>query len=600
VKRRPVSRDNSKLVALLTAVVVVATLYFARVIFIPLSLALLFSLLLTPVVSFLERIHFHRVVAIFTVVLVLAGLGTVAGWKASQEFMDLTNELPTFKTTLLEKVRTLRGSRGQSLKQATAVVSDLEKEMAAQSSETTAGAGVKKTPPPLGSSSTRPMAVEIVTPANPLQSVETMLGPIANGSVVIIFTIFILFGREDLRNRVIRLAGGRLNMITQAMDDAVRRINRYLFLQLLVNAGYGMLIGAALYLIGVPSAALWGFCAAIFRFLPYVGAPISALMPILLSLAVFPGWGHALATAGLYLLLEIVVANAVEPFLYATHVGLSPLAILVAAVFWTLIWEFAGLVLATPLTVCLVVMGRYIPNLKFFNILLGDEPVLEEHTQYYQRLLAADQLEAKQILERCLRDKSLEQVYSSVLIPALVLAEQDRHRNELDEETQNFVYQSTRDIAEELLEAEADQVRKTLESDKLEVLCIPARDEADEVAATLLSQILERKGHTSESLHIGTSEEMLSQISERAPSMVCISALPPFALGHAKALYATIRAQLPELDIVISICHFDGDPVRAAARLRLGEGHGLFTTLPETVQHIEFRTQGQQRRVRTG
>jgi predicted PurR-regulated permease PerM len=534
--------------------------------------------------------HFHRLVAIFVVVVVVSGLGAFTGWKASQQFVDVTNQLPTFKTTLLEKVRALRGSGGQSFTYATALVTDLEKEVATEAPGTTAARGVK-IPPPLGSSSAHPMAVEVVPPANPLQSVETMLGPIANASVVVIFTIFILVGREDLRNRLIRLAGGRLNVITQAMDDAVRRVNRYLLLQLLVNAGYGLVISIALHFIGIPNAALWGFSAGVLRFLPYVGAPLSALMPILLSLAVFPGWGHAVATAGLYLILEILVANALEPLLYGTHVGLSPLAILIAAVFWTMIWGFAGLVLSTPLTVCLVVMGRYIPSLNFFNILLGDEPVLAEHAQYYQRLLAADQLEAKQILEQCLRDKSLDDVYSSVLIPALGLAEQDRHRNELDEETQGFIFQSTRDIVGELLEAESDPARKPLASDKLEVLCVPALDEADEVVALLLSQLLERQGHVSQSIPIGSTAEMLAKISDEKPRILCISALPPFALGHAERLYAKIKAQLPELHIVISLWHFDGDSARAAARLKLAEGHSMFTTLADTTRHVAHRLQ---------
>ena len=219
MKRHAVSRDNSTLVAIVTAVVVIATLYFARVIFIPLALALLFSLLLTPVVSFLERMHLNRLAAIFIVVGALIGLGALAGWKAAQQFVDLTNQLPTFRTTLVEKVRFLRGSGGRSFNQATDAVNDLEKEVETATPGSTSVGVPKKSPPALGSFPSRPMAVEVVPPANPLQSVETMLGPLANAGVVVIFTIFILVGREDLRNRSIRLAGsGRLNLITQAMD----------------------------------------------------------------------------------------------------------------------------------------------------------------------------------------------------------------------------------------------------------------------------------------------------------------------------------------------------------------------------------------------
>jgi predicted PurR-regulated permease PerM len=262
------------------------------------------------------------------------------------------------------------------LTKASDTVHELEKEVAEATPGSSLATDSKKSSAP-GSSPSRPMAVEVVPPVNPLESVQNMLGPVFTGGVIAVFTIFILMGREDLRNRFIRLAGGgRLNAMTQALDDATHRINRYLLLELSVNAIYGLIIGTALHFIGIPNASLWGLGATILRFLPYVGPPMAALMPILLSLAVFSGWSHALATVGLFFVLELLVSNIVEPLLYGTHIGLSPLAILVAAIFWTLIWGFPGLVLSTPLTVCLVVMGRYVPSLSFLSILLGDEPVL--------------------------------------------------------------------------------------------------------------------------------------------------------------------------------------------------------------------------------
>jgi hypothetical protein len=428
-----------------------------------------------------------------------------------------------------------------------------------------------------------------------------MVGPLANAGLVIIFTIFILFGREDLRNRLIRLASaGRLKLMTQAMDEASQRINRYLLLQFLVNCAYGLLVGFALHFIGVPNAALWGWGAAILRFLPYIGPLLAALMPILLSLAVFPGWYHALATMGLFLVLELTVSNVIEPLLYSAHVGLSPLAILVAAVFWTLVWGLPGLVLSTPLTVCLVVMGRYVPSLNFLNVILGDEPVLESHSKYYQRLLASDRNEAKQILEHCLKDKSLEEVYSAVIIPALSLAEQDRHRDRLDEETQNFIYQTTREIVEELgdspsqasLQADVRNRSETpiadLETRGLDVLCIPARDEADDVIAALLAQILRRQGRFAQSIRIGPVATMLSAVLELNPAVVCISALPPFALSHARGLYTRLREQFPELHIVVCLWHFDGDLRQVEIGFRMAKGHGFFTTLPDVSQHVSF------------
>jgi hypothetical protein len=420
--------------------------------------------------------------------------------------------------------------------------------------------------------------------------------------VVVLFTIFILADREDLRNRLIRLAGGgRLDIMTQALDEATQRINRYLFLQLLVNSGYGLLIFTALHFIGIPNAALWGAAAAILRFLPYVGAPMAALMPIILSIAVFPGWRHALLTAGLFLVLELVVANVVEPLLYGAHVGLAPMAILIAAVFWTLIWGFAGLVLSTPLTVCLVVMGRYVPSLSFLNVVLGDEPVLPPHAHYYQRLLAGDQSEAKQVLEQYLKEKPLEELYDSVVIPALRLAEQDRHRNGLDEATQIFVYQSTREIIEELAETPAEPPTETTDKSSelslseiegagpIDVLCVPARDEADDVVGMLLAQLLRRNGHRAQSIPIGTTAEMLSQVAELNPGVVCISALPPFAVNHARALYARLRMQSPDLYVALCLWHFEGDVQKATNRLKVSKGHGFFTTLPQVLQSITLR-----------
>jgi predicted PurR-regulated permease PerM len=596
MKPDPSTRDSSRLFGIVTAIFVIATLYLARVVFIPLALALLLTILLTPIVVLLERIKLPRIIAIVVVVAFLFTLVGLLGWKASQQFVDLTDQLPIYKTTLEEKIHAIKSSQPSGLNKASDAMKELEKEIIATTPGSPLAAGTRKPVP--GSSKSKPMEVEVVPPSNPLESVETMLGPLATAGVVIIFTVFMLVGREDLRNRFLRLVGGRLSVMTQALDEASHRINRYLLLQLLVNTGYGLVVGTALYFIGVPSASLWGVSAGALRFLPYAGPPIAALMPIVLSLALFPGWHHALATLGLFVVLEVLVANFIEPLLYGAHVGLSPLAVLVSAVFWTLIWGLPGLVLATPLTVCLVVGGRYVPSLAFLNILLGDEPVLAPQSHYYQRLLAADQLEARQILEEFSKDHSPEEVYSTIVIPALILAEQDRHRNALDEETQNFIFQSTREVIEELGVAppstERDPAAITSETsdhqeDRPHVLCIPARDDADDIVATLLCQVLERAGYRAESIPIGTTEEMLSYVAEAGPDVVCISALPPFAFNHARALYLKLRTRLPKLHIVICVWNYEGDPAKGASRLRIAPGHAFFTTLPQAVQHLQFR-----------
>jgi predicted PurR-regulated permease PerM len=603
LKRPAVSTDNSRLLGLVAAVVVIATLYLARVVFVPLSLALLFSVVLTPPVAFLEKMKLPRILAIFLVVLTLAGGLGLLGWSTSQQFLDFATQLPAYKKTLREKIHVLKWFSNHNLNNASNTVKELEKEIGSVAPGSSPANATSKAPPVPGSSPSRPLAVEVVSPPNSLESVENLFGPLATSALVIIFTVFILAGREDLRNRLIRLAGGsRLNLVTQALDEAAQRIKRYLFLQLAVNLGYGLVIFAALHFIGIPNAALWGVGAGILRFLPYVGPPMAALFPIVLSLAVFSGWGHALATAGLFLVLEVIVANLVEPIVYGAHLGLAPLAVLVAAVFWTLLWGFPGLVLSTPLTVCLVVIGRYVPSLSFLNVILGDEPVLAPHAVYYQRLLASDQTEARRVLEDYLKEKPLQDLYSSVVIPAMGLAEQDRHRNELDEETQNFIYQSTREIIEDLPIASAENPGEgTVEHSPgfspdgvgarglADVVCIPARGQADDVVAMLLARLLERQGHRARSIPIGTTAEMLSQVAELNPAVVCISALPPFAISHARVLYAKLRAHSPDLHIMVCLWHFEGDIQKAVKELKLAPNHSCFTTLPQALRNISFQ-----------
>ena len=282
-----------------------------------------------------------------------------------------------------------------------------------------------KLPGAATATSTKPVPVEIVQPtSNFIESLPNILGPIGTAGIVLVFTIFMLLQREDLRNRFIRLAGdGRLSVMTQAMDEAGDRVSHYLFLQSMVNASYGLIIGFSLYLMHVPNAVLFGVIAGILRFLPYVGPPIGAL-PVMLSLAVFDDWTRPLMVLGIYVVIEVVVANFIEPMLYGSKTGISSIAVLVAAVFWTFLWGPIGLVLSTPLTVCLVVLGRHIPSMRFLSVLLGDEPVLTPEVHYYQRLLATDHEEARQVLRGHLKEKSLEELYDTVMIPALLMAEQ--------------------------------------------------------------------------------------------------------------------------------------------------------------------------------
>jgi predicted PurR-regulated permease PerM len=605
VARTSPAKDISKLLTVVTAVVVILALYFARVILVPLALAVLFTFLLTPVVGVLEHIHFPRFVAIFLVVgIAMAGFGAI-GWTVGNQVLDVTNQLPSYKSNIRAKIDSLRNPRSRRLDTAADAVKEIGKEITDASSNTVENASANANAKAKRAAAIPPPApVQVYQPASsPFDSLNAVVTPLGSAVIVVVLTIFMLAGREDLRNRLIGLVGrGHLNVMTQALDDAGSRVSRYLQLQLLVNTAYGVVIGLGLYVIGVPNALLWGTLAALLRFLPYIGSPLAAVLPILLSLAIFATWTKPLYTLLLYLVVELLVANVLEPLLYGAHTGISSFAILFAAIFWSLLWGPIGLLLSTPLTVCLVVIGRHVSTLGFLNILLGDQPVLSPEAHYYQRLLASDQGEAKQVLEEYLKANSLEELYDSVLIPALALAEQDRHHDDLEAITEKFICQSTKELLEDLAEKTKDEeaaaMAKTPEDSEALiappratnrareaacVVCLPARDEADEIVGMMLAQLLVRAGYQAQAIAIGTTSEMIAQLKESGPDIVCISALPPFALLHARELYRKIRTQIPNVKIIIGLWKFAGDPIKAATRLHIDGNDKLALTLAQTI-----------------
>jgi predicted PurR-regulated permease PerM len=608
--RSNLSRDLFHLLAVVVAVATIAALYFARVVLIPFALALLFTFILTPVVKLLERIHLRRIPSTILVVLLTVGAFGAVGWMVAKQLSEVANQLPAYKSNIKTRLGSLKWPANQSLDSASETITEISKDLAASPiASHPPGSVTPQSPVARSASPARPMPVEVVkAPALPLESVQSVLQLLGSAMIVLVFTIFMLIRREDLRNRLISLAGeGHLHLVTQTLDDASARVSKYLFVQFIVNACYGILIGVCLHFIGVPGALLWGVLAGVLRFLPYIGPPLGGIMPLLLSLAVFHGWTQPLLILGLFIVTELIVSNFVEPMLYGIHTGISSLAILVAAIFWTAIWGPIGLVLSTPLTVCLLVAGRHVPRLRFLNILLGDEPVLTPSSRFYQRLLAMDHDDARGVLEKQLEGKTLEELYDSVLIPALSLAEHDRHQDRLDDASQKFICQSTRELIEELWEPRADNgdsvrdageaaessvqyetaLARTDVAPSLNILCLPARDEADELVGTMLAQVLERAGHRAQCISADTAAEMLAQIKAAHPDVVCISALPPFAVPHVRSLYAKLRAQQPDLRILVGLWHFSGDPLKISRRLGLAGGSQTFSTLGEFIEELK-------------
>ena len=530
-------------------VVVVGALYLGSEILIPLALAILLSFTLAPIVVRLRRLGLGRIPSVLAVVLLLfitmLGLGSII----ATQLADLATNLSTYEWNLRTKIRELRIAvpSGGVIERTSDMLQDLRQELQEVTrppGEEAEGQGATSGE----SEPVKPVLVRVQSPApSPLETLRDVGGPLiapfATAGLVVVLVIFMLLQREDLRDRVLRLVGGReVARATEAMDDAGKRISRYLLMQLIINVLYGIPVGIGLYFIGVPNPILWGCLATVLRFIPYLGPVIGALFPIALSFAVAPGWTLPVLTLGLFVTLELFSNNVLEPWLYGASTGLSPVAVLVAAVFWTMLWGPLGLLMSTPLTVCLVVLGRHVPQLAFFDVLLGDEPALSPEVKFYQRLLARDPEEATELAEEYLEDGALDKLYDSIILPALVHAEQDRLRGGLDRSTVQEIAEDTIGVIDELEEEHdllSDEVAGEIAAGSLpptSILCIGARNGLDEAAAAMLAHLLTRGG-------AGARTVPRTEISGRNLGN-------PGATGHCARLFILRQSR--------------GDPARAA------------------------------------
>jgi predicted PurR-regulated permease PerM len=532
-------------------VVVVGALYLGREILIPVALSILLSFMLAPIVTRLRRWGLGRIPSVLAVVVLLfvalLGLGSIV----ASQVVHLADNLPGYEWNLRAKIRELRIAvpSGGVVERTSDMLRDLGKELQeATQPKTEDQGGTAKEP-------VKPIPVQVQQPTPALQTLREvggpLIAPIATAGLVLVFVIFMLLQREDLRDRIIRLVGSSdVARTTEAMNDAAKRISRYLLMQLVINISYGTSVGVGLYFIGVPNPILWGLLATILRFVPYVGPVIAALFPIALSFVVAPGWTLPLLTIALFVTLELIINNVLEPWLYGSSTGLSPVAILVAAVFWTTLWGPAGLLLSTPLTVCLVVLGRHVPHLGFFDVLLGDEPALDPEVKFYQRLLARDPEEAIELAEEYLEDEPLDKLYDAVLMPALALAEQDRLRGSLDRETIQGIAEDAIGVLDDLEEEEPAQDETTAAHasptgtpiEPISVLCIGARNGLDDAAATMLAHLLARRGVGSRTVpRQDIAGRNLSRLQRNDVALICLSYLNPAATQHAHRLTRRLR-----------------------------------------------------------
>jgi predicted PurR-regulated permease PerM/GAF domain-containing protein len=586
---------------LLLLAFVIAALYFGRTVLVPIALATLITFLLSRLVTRLER-WIGRIAAVLVTVIAMFAIFAAASWVIGRQVIDLADKLPEYQANIITKIRSLRLPAAGPLARLSSSMRALQKEVVAPSpappTDRTPDDSSTKTPPPAAS----PIPVRVIEGRNAIpqlmqETLGAILSPLGTAALVLLLVIFMLFKREDIRGRLIRLMGqGRISTTTRAMEDAGRRVSRYLSTQFLVNTCYGICVAAGLHFIGVPNAALWGLLSGVLRFIPYVGAWAGALLPVLLSFAISTSWLTPLITISLFVVLEAIVSNFVEPWVYGANTGVSPIALIISAVFWTWLWGPVGLLLSTPLTVCLAVMGRHVPRLEFLGILLSEDQALAPHEEFYHRLLSFSMDSAEEFATKYVETESLTALYDNVLIPAIGAIEIDAHRGSITAEQRTSALQRVHEIIDDFSGSEAS--RNDAHEQKIalagvasatgsRVVCVPASAYCDELAGEMLAQLLRNQGFETENVPARLKhEELIDRAVEVQPECICVSVVPPTSIAQARHLASAIQERLKNVTILVGAwsARFDAEKLRE--RLRGPHVSDVAVSLEDAVQRV--------------
>lgn len=582
-KRSSSAESLATIANVVVSAFIVLALYFGRELLVPLALAALLTFMLAPLVTRLQR-WLGRIGAVLLVVMMMFAVTGGVGWILARQAIDLTRQLPAYKVNIQAKLHSIELPAQGPFSAISATLEELKKDLPGVLKNQPGQSG---DPSPRGGKEVT--QVEIVngksTRLELMQVVLTpVLGPLGTAALVLVLLIFMLIQREELRNRVIRLIGqGHMITTARAMDEAGAKVSKYLVMQLVVNVAYGIPVAIGLHFIGVPNALLWGALAAVLRFIPYLGPWIAAAFPILLSLASSPGWMAPLLTIGLFIVLELVSNNVMEPWLYGSSTGVTPIALIVAALVWTWLWGPVGLVLATPLTVCLVVMGRHIPKLAFLSIVLSDEEALTPTEDCYQRLLRAGEHDEMEMVESYLKENSISSLFDSVLLPVIAAAGSDHRLGFIDVDQLESVERGLSDIL--------DVVPPTFpleDGGLLRVCCVPAKANRDQIAGEMLVQLLrqERVAAQSAAAMIPLAE-LVNWVLKSKAKIVCISVVAPSTLLHARYLCAKFRSASGNLKIIVGLWgRSDLSPDHTTALREAGADEIVFS-LAEATEKIK-------------
>ena len=587
------AKSGNSLATVLVAAAIVAALYFGREVLLPMALAVLLSFVLAPLVKLLQRMYLPRFAAVTIVVLlafgVISGLATLMFAQVSQ-LAGIYHGISRIWRRRYKRFA-VRLRRAGSRTGVPGAAEPAERTRSAKNRKTNS-----PTTPDASAIPDRPIPVEVRQPdPGALQTLATLIAslihPLATTGIIIIFVVFILLQQQDLRNQLIRIAGSHdLQRTTLAMDDAGKRLSRLFLMQLALNSAFGLIIGIGLWAIGVPSAPLWGLLAMVLRFVPYIGAIVAAIFPLIVATAVDPGWSMMLMTAALFLIVEPLIGHVIEPMVYGRSSGLSPVAVVVSATFWTWLWGPIGLVLATPLTMCLVVLGRHVERLKFLEVLLGDRPALSPSENAYQRMLAGDPIETTEQAQAFLKDGTLTQYYEQIMMGALRLAWADLQRGRLDQQETQRIRDTVSEVVEDLEshneshdtsedgvppgklkqldEIVSAEAPPSAPINRVEgtVLCIPGLGLLDETVAIPFAQLLRREGIPAEAKESETlSMSKLFALELKDVRFICLCYLEHATLAQLHYASRRLRRKAPGVSILVCILNEaeqtgDGDP----------------------------------------
>jgi len=599
----------SALTGIVVAVVVVAALYFASEVLIPITLAVLLSFVLSPLMELLRRIWIPRVPAALLSVVFAIGIIIALGGMIGTQIAGLAGQVPQYQYTIEKKINSLQRLIGDELASRISFITSRLQSIGGLTPTKSNQAAQEATQ---SKPEEKPVPV-VITESQASSAIgfgERILGPVlhplATLGIILVVAIFTLLQKEDLRDRLIRLFGANdLHRATLAMDDAGRRLSRYFLTQLCVNCSFGVIIGAGLFVIGVPSPVLWGILGALLRFVPYIGSYIAAALPVMLAAAVGTGWSMALWTAVLFIVTDTIIGQAVEPMVYGHSTGLSPFSVIVAAIFWAWIWGPIGLILSTPLTVCLVVLGRHVEWLEFLEVLLGDRPALTPVENFYQRLLAGDPNEAEEHAERFLADHSLTDYYDEVALEGLRLASADAKRGALSAARLEAMRDSITELVQDLSdhadegpepghEGEAaghhpfqrmlahkhETAETNIDPEWWEgtpVLCIAGRGALDEAAAAMLQQLLGKHRIRARLVpYRMASQSVIDSLDTSGVAIACIANVDITGSPvHLRTLIRRLRGRLPEASILVGFWS-PNDPLLRDRGARTQMGADIF------------------------